>query len=167
MRSREYRLSLTIILLFISPWTNAQKYISEKSFVRIFSSAPLEDIEATNSKGRSVFDAENGEFVFSIPITAFQFKKSLMQEHFNEKYMESDKYPKGIFTGKVTNYAPGESNDNAVATGTLEIHGVRKEIKLQGSLQLSPDRVVITSKFIVRLEDYKIKIPRLLFKNLG
>ena len=101
-----------IALLFISTSVVGQKYISEKSNIVFFSSALLEDIEARNEKAKSVFNADNGDIVFSIPVNQFQFAKSLMQEHFNEKYMESDKYPKTIFKGKVLDFEKGSENNN-------------------------------------------------------
>jgi len=145
----------------------AQTYILEKGTVTFFSSAPLEDIKATNNNTRSVFDSDKGDIVFSIPIKEFQFKKSLMQEHFNEKYLESDKFPKSSFSGKVSGFTKGTANGNVWAEGTLEIHGVKNQVKIPGTLNFSGDQVHIECKFVVKLEDYKIKIPSLLFQNIA
>jgi polyisoprenoid-binding protein YceI len=139
----------------------------EEGLVSFFSSAPLEDITATNSKTKSVFDSDKGEIAFSIPIKEFQFKKSLMQEHFNEKYLESDKYPKSSFSGKVTGYLKGIANDNVWAEGTLDIHGVKNQIKVPGVLNFNGDKVHLECKFMIKLEDYKIKIPSVLFQNIA
>ena len=127
----------------------------------------MEDIKATNTKARSVFDSDNGEIAFTVPIKEFQFRKSLMQEHFNEKYLESDKYPKSTFTGKVTGFTKGVSNDKVWAEGTLEIHGKKKQIKVPGKLNFNGNKVNIECKFIVKLEDYNIKIPSLMFQNIA
>ena len=145
----------------------AQTYVLEGGSVTFFSSAPLEDITAINSKTRSVFDSDKGEIAFSIPIKEFQFKKSLMQEHFNEKYLESDKYPKSSFSGKVSSYTKGTDNENVWAEGTLEIHGIKKQIKVPGVLNFIGDKIHLECKFIVKLEDYKIKIPSVLFQNIA
>ncbi len=88
LQSRRIAL-VAICILLVQQLAVAQKYISEKSTITFYSSAPLEDIKASNSESRSVFDSDKGEIAFSIPISKFEFKKSLMQEHFNEKYLES------------------------------------------------------------------------------
>ena len=165
--TRHHQIAAAFALAMLPSLVIAQKFISNKSTVYFFSSAPLEDIEATNTEGRSVFDVDNGEFVFSVPIIGFQFKKSLMQEHFNEKYLESDKYPKGTFIGKVSNYSKGDAMKDVVAEGTLELHGVKRQVSLPATLVVSMDAVKIESKFTVKLEDYNIKIPSLLFRNIA
>ena len=76
-------------------------YVCKNAKVSIFSKAPLEDIDASSQKGTSVFNASTGDLAFSVPIRSFTFEKSLMQEHFNENYMESDKYPNALFKGKI------------------------------------------------------------------
>ena len=158
---------ILIVLLFISTSVVGQKYISEKSNIVFFSSALLEDIEERNEKAKSVFNADNGDIVFSIPVNQFQFAKSLMQEHFNEKYMESDKYPTTIFKGKVLDFEKGSENNNVWTEGELEIHGVKRNVKIQGNLIFKGERVIIESKFIVKLEDYEIEIPKLLFQKIA
>src|SRR5687768_84945 len=91
----------------------AQKYNIEKGSVSFFSDAAIEDISADNKKPSGIFNTTTGDIVFSIPINEFKFEKSLMQEHFNEKYMQSDKFPKSTFQGKVTGFDPA-------ATGVQE-----------------------------------------------
>lgn len=161
---------IRILFLFgilVSNISLAQTYILEEGSVTFFSSAPLEDITASNSKTKSIFDSDKGEIAFSIPIKEFQFKKSLMQEHFNEKYMESDKYPKSSFSGKLTGYTKETANENVWAEGTLEIHGVKKQIKVPGILDFNEEKVHLECKFIVKLEDFRIKIPSVLFQNIA
>src|SRR5690349_20193212 len=87
----------------------AQKYNIDKGSVSFFSHATIEDITADNKKVSAIFNTATGDIVFSIPISEFKFEKSLMQEHFNEKYMQSDKFPKATFQGKVTGYDPNAS----------------------------------------------------------
>lgn len=145
----------------------AQKYIAERSAITFFSDALIEDITATNAKTTSIFSKQTGDIVFSVPIREFQFEKKLMQEHFNEKYMESDKYPKATFSGKLENWDPDESSVQQVkAKGKLTIHGVTREIELPGTVQLN-DKIVMKSKFIVKLADYNIKIPQIVFQNIA
>ncbi len=145
----------------------AQKYVAEKSVITFFSKALIEDITATNSKTASIFNKQTGELVFSVPIREFQFEKKLMQEHFNEKYMESDKYPKATFSGKLISLDTAQANEQHVkAKGKLTIHGVTKDVELSGTAQ-SGDRITLKSKFKVRLADYNVKIPQLMFQNIA
>lgn len=160
--------ALCTLLLLIAAATEAQKFISEKSSVTFFSKATIEDIAAHNEKSMGLFDPTTGDAAFSIPIVEFQFEKSLMKEHFNEKYMETEKYPKGTFQGKITGYTTGGSGAQAAtAKGQLTLHGVTKQIEVPGTVEWKGDRIVLTAKFIVKLEDYKIKIPTLLFRNIA
>ena len=160
---------LVICLLFSAITTlQAQKFSLEKSHVSFFSDATVEDITAANTKTASIFNTATGDIAFSVPIKEFQFAKSLMQEHFNEKYMESDKYPKATFQGKILDYnqdAAGEQQARAV--GKLTIHGVTKDIDVKGTFQKQGDRILMKSKFMVKLEDYKVKIPQLLWQNIA
>jgi polyisoprenoid-binding protein YceI len=145
----------------------SQKYISKTSTITFFSEAPLENIEAVNSKATSLIDLETGEIVFSVPIDAFQFKKSLMKQHFNENYMDTEIYPKSTFKGKVTGYQKQDGKYQAKAEGLLTIHGVTNPLSVEGEMRLSEDEISINTSFPVLLEDYKIKIPRILFSNIA
>ena len=145
-----------------------QKYNVEKSFVKFFSDAAIEDITADNKKSSGIFNAENNDIVFSIPISEFQFAKSLMQEHFNEKYMESDKFPKSTFQGKVEGFDPNTKEaQQAKASGKLTIHGVTKPVEIPGTIERDKDKLLFKSKFIVKLADYNIEIPQLLWQNIA
>lgn len=147
---------------------SAQKYITEKSFVSFFSHASIEDITADNKKASGIFNAATDEIAFSIPITDFQFAKSLMQEHFNEKYMESDKYPKSTFQGKMTGYdKAGAATQQVKAVGKLTIHGVTKDVELPGTVEKKDGKLLMKAKFIVKLVDYKVKIPELLWNKIA
>jgi hypothetical protein len=157
-----------VCLVFIFFNSNAQKYTVEKSNVSFFSHAAIEDIKAENVKASSIFNAATNDIVFSIPVNDFQFEKSLMQEHFNEKYMESDKFPKSTFQGKIVGYnATSEGLVNVKATGELMIHGVSKQIEIPGTIEKQGDKLLMKSKFIIKLADYKIQIPQLLWQNIA
>lgn len=147
---------------------HSQKYSLEKSKVIFFSDAAIEDIKAENVKTSSLWNASTGEVVFSVPIKDFEFEKSLMKEHFNEKYLESDKYPKAFFQGKFLNVKIGDEGEQEVSvSGKLTIHGVTNEINTTGSVEFKPTQIIARSKFIVRLKDYKIKIPQLVWQNIA
>jgi polyisoprenoid-binding protein YceI len=156
-----------IILLLPASGLLAQKFISGKNHISFYSKAPMEDIEAHTYSAKSIFDAGTGEIVFTVPINTFQFKKSLMQEHFNEKYLESDKYPRAKFKGKVTGFQETSGKQVVTAVGTLEIHGVTREVSVKGEIDYSSQQVTIISKFPVRVADYKIRIPKIVAFNIA
>jgi YceI-like domain len=145
-----------------------QKYTSEKSFVSFFSSATIENITAENTKSTSLFNTTSGEIAFSIPIHDFEFAKSLMKEHFNEKYMDTEKIPNATFSGTVKGYQPtAPGAQAATASGKLSIHGVTKDIEVPGTVEFEKDKIIVKSTFIVKLEDYKIPRPQLLWQNIA
>lgn len=139
----------------------------EKSKIVFFSDAAIEDITAENKKTSGIFNSDNGEIVFSIPINAFKFAKALMEEHFNEKYMESDKFPKATFQGKVEGYDKNSNSQSAKAIGKLTIHGVTKDVEIPGTMTRQGSKLQMNSKFMVKLADYNIAIPQLLWQNIA
>ncbi len=156
-----------ILGLFLTLGANAQKYKATESHIRFFSDAPIEDIEAINKDASSVMDLETGNMVFSVPIKSFTFEKSLMQEHFNENYLESDKYPKCLFLGTMNTTDLSEGENEVTVSGTMNLHGVKKEMSATGTMTKSGDKIEAEAVFTVLLEDYKIKIPRALFHNIA
>lgn len=146
----------------------AQKYVVADGMISFFSSATLEDIKAENRKVASVFNSATNEIAFSIPINEFQFEKKLMQEHFNEKYLESEKYPKSTFSGRVEGIdLTAKGPQKATAKGKLTIHGVTREVEIPGTIELQSGNLLMKSTFVVRLEDYKVKIPQLMWQNIA
>ncbi len=159
---------LIMIGLVGTYFTYAQKFTADKTYVKFFSDAAIEDIAAENSKSSSIFNQETGEVVFSIPIKEFEFAKSLMKEHFNEKYMETEQFPKTTFQGKISGYQSGTTGEQkAVASGKLTIHGVTRDVEIPGTMVFANGQLSMKSKFMVKLADYKIKIPQLLWQNIA
>lgn len=156
-----------VIIVLTSQIVVAQKIVSVKSSTKFFSSALLEDITATTTKGKSVIDTSNGNIAFSIPIKSFEFAKSLMQEHFNEKYMETEKFPKASFSGMIEGWENGKLMEEATAKGKLTIHGVTKEVTATGSVKFEKNKCIITAKFNVKLEDYEVEVPSLMFQKIA
>ena len=157
---------VSILLVFISvAFVNAQdKYITKNGFVKFFSSAPLEDIEAKNNNVQSIVDLSKNEVVISIPIQSFEFEKSLMKEHFNENYLESEKFPKATFKGK---YDAGKQlNANTLGshtvavTGDLTIHGVTRPLLAKTTLIIAENGVQAKTKFDIRVADFDIENER-------
>lgn len=144
-------------------------YKSKNGKVKFFSEAPLENIEATTEQATSVLNASTGEVAFSIPIKSFGFEKSLMQEHFNENYMESDKFPQATFAGKIEGKIDMQSIAEQTLTvkGKLTIHGVTQERSIPVTLKIEKDGISGASKFKVKVADHKIEIPTLVFQNIA
>lgn len=165
--------SIVIILLLsieMFGWQTglAQKYKSHQSTVRFFSDAPVEDIEATTTAAKSAIDLNTKEIVFSVPIKSFIFEKSLMQEHFNENYMESDKYPTATFQGKLSGIASENTQwQTAKATGIMSVHGVEKSGTYDGRIRIMADSVFVEAVFPIALKDHNIKIPKVVFYNIA
>lgn len=159
---------IVVLLILSASAGRAQKFMSESSSITFFSKATIEDIKADNVKGVSLFNTETGEIAFSIPVKEFKFDKSLMEEHFNEKYLETEKYPKSTFSGKIVGYKPAVSGSQSVnAQGKLTLHGITKDIEVPGTLEEASGKITMKAKFIVKLEDYNIAIPKLLFQNIA
>lgn len=141
------------------------KYFTRDGKVSFVSDAPLEKIEAINNKASSVFDASTGQLEFAVLIKAFEFEKDLMQQHFNENYMESDKYPKAVFKGTISNVStidfskPG--NIPVTVAGQLTMHGVTKELTATGTFEISESGLAANSSFKINLDDYNISVPKL------
>lgn len=159
---------IVILLTVFAASSFGQKFTSEKSQVSFFSDAAIEDISAQNSKASSIFNAATSEIVFSIPVKDFQFEKKLMQEHFNEKYLETEKYPKATFQGKFIDFnSQPEGTQQVKVQGKLTIHGVTKEVEIPGTIEFNAKKVIMKSKFFVVLEDYKVMRPEMLWQKIA
>ena len=155
---------LIFIILFLSTINiNAQVFIAYNGEISFFSSTPLEDISAINKKVSSVYDIETKDIVFQLKITDFIFPISLMQEHFNENYLESDIYPTSTFVGKVVKI----ENNIASVVGDLTIHGVTNKIEANGILQATSEKINISAKFNILLNDYDIDIPKIVMYKIA
>jgi polyisoprenoid-binding protein YceI len=137
--------------------------------VTFFSSAPLEDIKATSKEAKGAVDFTKNEFLFRIPIKSFQFASALMQEHFNENYLESEKYPNGTFKGKLEgSYDLKKDGEYAVtAVGDLDIHGVSRSQRIPAKIIVKNGVASLYSKFMVKLADHKIEVPKLMFQKIA
>lgn len=162
-----------VLALMVIGLTNlqAQKYFTKTATVAFESKTPLENIAATNKSGTCVLDAATGNVEFAILIKGFQFEKSLMQEHFNENYLESSKYPKAVFKGKLEGVQAADLAKNgkykAKANGQLTLHGVTKPHVAEVSLEVKDGKIVAVSNFSITVADYNIKIPSLVKDNIA
>jgi len=141
----------------------AQKYVTKTGHIYFFASTPMENIEAHNHQVNSALDQQTGDFVFKVLMKSFQFERALMQEHFNENYVESDKYPNASFIGIILNISDINFSKNGVYNATVEgnltIKGVTKKITEKGTFEVKEGKVIGNSSFNIVLSDYNIEIP--------
>jgi len=157
------RLLLFVFFLSIVLAANAQKFMTKNGFISFYSHTPMEDIKGDNNQVVGVLDISTGEMVFQALIKSFHFDRALMEEHFNENYMESDKIPKSVFKGKITNLASVDFTKNGTynvtVDGDLTIHDVTNKISTKGTIEVVSGGINANSKFNIVPEDYKIVIP--------
>ena len=164
-KMKKYSLLILItILVGLAPDAIAQgKYFTRDGFISFFSSTPVEDIKANNPKVTCVIDASSGAIEMAVLMKAFEFKKALMEEHFNENYVESEKYPKATFKGNIVNFKDIDFTKDgiypSIVKGSMTIHGVTKEMEAEGSIEIKEGRVILNSTFNIKPEDYDIEIP--------
>jgi hypothetical protein len=161
-------LALIICFAFVMQ-ANAQTYTGKNIKFNIFSSTPIEDIKAVSYTGVAVLTAQKQEITIQVAIKSLEFDKKLMQEHFNENYMESDKYPlakfKGIIEPKIDWSKDGEYN--VTAKGTLSVHGVDQARTINGKLTIKNKVASISTTFNVACAEHQIKIPSLMFTKIA
>ena len=161
---------LPFLFLAISLHLSAQKLVSQNTYVLFFSETPIEDIEASLNDGVGIVNAETKDFAFQVNIQSFTFDKALMQEHFNENYMESTAYPKAFYKGKITGEVswskPGSYAVQMV--GKMTIHGKEQSFTTPAKISISKEGlVVLESNFIVRPEEFDIEIPSLVITKIA
>jgi hypothetical protein len=166
---KHYLILPFFILIFNFSSAQNKLYSSAKSEFSFFSKTPLEDIDAKNTRANSIINLSNKELVVRIPVSQFQFKNKLMQQHFNENYMESEKFPYATFKGKINDEIDfSKSGTYSVsASGILNIHGIDQNRNLVGKLTISENSLLLETSFEVLLIDHKINIPKLVFKKIA
>ena len=163
---------LLILLLCAGyyPASAQNRYRTGTGEIRFDASTPLEDITATNQKVNAILDTITGEFAVVLLVRDFRFPRKLMQEHFNENYMESDRYPKAFFRGRLTGFSPGLPATGTVAyqvEGELYIHNVSRKINPEARLSREGGDIRLETEFVVRPESYGVEVPRLLFNKIA
>lgn len=160
---------LLAVLSVISLKSAAQLYVGEKSNISFFSATTLENIDASNKMAKPIFNPKNGSFAIKASQTDFVFKSSFMQEHYNENYMESEKFPYATFTGKVNETIDYTKNGkyNVTVTGTLDMHGVSVPRTINGSIEVKDGVLIMSSKFDVKVADHHIKVPSLYTEKIA
>lgn len=167
---KKYFLQVLLLLIVNSFNAFSQKvYLSKTSNISFFSKTPLRDIEAENTTTTSLINLETKDIAIKIPVKSFNFPNKLMQEHFNENYLETEKYPFATFRGKINENvdASKDGKYEVTSTGKITIHGVERNQTFKGSATVKESKIMIDSIFEVSLADYKIDIPKIVFEEIA
>ena len=162
---------LFILFLFFSQVCIAQS--TEKIFterqgkITFFSYTPVENIQASTNQAQSQFSAITNEIVVQIIMRTFQFKKSLMYEHFNESYIESDLYPKAFLQAKIEDFEPSQNDQTRIITGNFTLRGITKPVMFKANISKEGNRYRFTGELEVNIDDHKIKVPGVLSANIA
>lgn len=161
------------VILFISFSCKAaaQKHYTKNGSISFFSKTSLENIRADNNQVLAVMNIQTGDIQFSLLVKSFHFSKALMEEHFNEDYLESDKYPRATFKGNITDMSrvsfATDGRYTVPLEGELTIHGITKRITPTGTITINGGKISAVSIFQVKLSDYGIIIPGLVKDNIA
>jgi polyisoprenoid-binding protein YceI len=159
MHSRFFFLSLIVSCLSLHGFS--QNYTTKTGFIGFYSKTSLEDIKAENNQVYAVLDPASRHLAFAVLLKGFIFTKELMQEHFNENYIESDKYPKATFSGACSGDMDlsKEGTYQVVIKGDLTLHGVTKPVETTAQLEVKKDQITGSSAFKLKPEEFNIGIP--------
>lgn len=163
-----------IAAFFAAPLALAaqERYATRTGHISFHSETPMEKIEAHNHKSISVLDASTGAVEFAALMKGFEFEKALMQEHFNENYVESDKFPKAVFKGTLNGITADDlkkaGTKEVTAVGDMTMHGVTKPVTIKGTFTMEPTGAIkASSTFTIKPEDYNITIPGMVRDNIA
>lgn len=161
-----------IVLFFILCNSNnvasQDKFLTKEGYVSFFSHSIVEDIKAENNQVLSIIDTTTHKVAIQLLMRSFMFEKALMQEHFNENYIESYKYPKATFSGEIMNFEDlAAENTETEIVGELTLHGETKEISAKVTVKIEDDEIVLEGNFKVDVADFNIKIPAIVRNNIA
>jgi YceI-like domain len=162
-------IKLLTICLLLSSKSFGQMYATQSGETSFFSDTPLENISAVNKNVGVIINTATNEVGISMKMSGFEFPNKLMQEHFNENYMESEKYPVGTFKGKIMESIDYTKNGtyDVTAKGQFTIHGVSVPREMKGKLTVENQKISLISNFDVKLIDHKIDIPKIVFAKIA
>lgn len=160
---------ITFLLLFICIKSFSQnlEHIERQGEISFFSYTSVENIKAKNTKTLSIFNAKTKQIAVQILMRAFIFEKSLMQEHFNESYIESDLYPKAIFEGTIQDFNSTQSSQTRMITGNFTLKNISKPLKIKAKIIKTNNSFNIEGAFDVLIKDFNINVPKLLLPNIS
>ena len=159
---------LLLATLVLNTAKAQDKFLTKEGFVSFFSHSIVEDIKADNNQVLSIIDTTTGKIAIQLLMRAFMFEKALMQEHFNENYVESYKYPKATFSGELKNIDQlGAERTETEIVGTLTVHGREKEISTKVDVEMNNGTIILRGDFKVDVADFDIKIPSIVANNIA
>lgn len=162
-----------LLLLLLSVYSigiaQAQdQYIERQGEVTFFSYTSVENIKATNNQVLSLLAPKSGEIVVQILMRSFVFEKSLMYEHFNESYIESDLHPKAVFDGDIIDFDPDmQGEQTRIIKGDFTLRGIKKPVEIKATIAKSNNEYMISGMLNVLIKDYDIKVPPILSPNIA
>ncbi len=163
-------ITLSFIML-ISNSFYGQKYSTRAGVVKFEASVPsFEEVKAESKTASAALEASGGDLAVLALVKGFRFKVALMEEHFNESYVESDKYPKASFKGKIDGFDAAKltaEGKTYTLTGDLTLHGKTKKITDTAKISKQGDKIVIVGEFEVNAADFDIKIPSMVSKKVS
>jgi hypothetical protein len=160
---------LLAVFLPLSLNISAQIYSSKVCILSFFSATVMENIDATNKDAHVLLNTSNNNIAVKASQTLFIFKSAFMQEHYNENYMESEKYPLTTFSGKINEPIDYSTNGkyDVTVTGILNMHGVDQSRTINGTIEVQDGKIILDSKFDVKVADHKIKVPSLYVEKIA
>lgn len=162
-------LIISFLTAFACGYSQIYKAKDGTTEVSFFSKAPLEDITALNKGAIIVLNNATNAIQIRISMINFKFKNGLMEEHFNENYLETEKYPNAVFKGTIKEGVDMNKTEEQKVTvsGTMDLHGVQKEVVINGTVKVANGEITISSEFKIKVADYNIKVPSMYVKNIA
>ena len=171
IKAMNTKILFALVLCLCAQVAIGQKYFSKSGKISFFSDTDMEKIEAENTSASTVIDFSTGAIEWAVLIQGFQFEKALMQEHFNENYMESSKYPKAKFKGVIEDHAKvdlaKDGTYEVTVNGELEIRGIKKPVSTKATIEVANKMFTGTCSFSVLIADYGIKVPKVVENNIA
>ncbi|MFD2567078.1 YceI family protein [Pseudotenacibaculum haliotis] len=165
MRKKLLLLFLVICLSFVSK--KEKPFIEREGTITFFSYTPVENIQATSTAVQSVLESSTGEIRVQVLMRTFEFKKSLMYEHFNESYIESDLYPEAILQGKILDFDPNAKVQTRIVRGDFTLRGITKPLDVKVTITKEQNSYKIEGELEVKIKDHDIRVPRVLSANIA
>jgi hypothetical protein len=169
-RTLKYQLTSILLLIIYTSLFGQSKFTVQKGELSFISNAQLELIKATSEKVQGLIDPTNNQFVFSVPIQSFKgFNSDLQRQHFNDNYMESERFPKASFSGKIIEAVNFQKDSvyQVRAKGDLDVHGQKQNRIIKSKISIKNGIVSIESDFTVPLTDHGISIPKIVNQKIA
>ena len=166
------RIYLSAIFALLAMATRSQDIqMTRTGKINFHAGTALEDIDAANNEVTSILNKKTGEIVFNVLVKSFHLRRALMEEHFNENYMESDKYPKSTFNGKISNLSAvsfdKDGTYKVTVDGDITIHNVTKKISVPATLTVAGGKISATCEFKLKPEEFNIQIPGIVSNKIA